>query len=146
MEGGSRNHAHGCSTANHSLPAHGRRRCPAISEGYPASVPRGRGSWQLPGKRRRPRCSAGLFSTVPPFAPAQALDTFCHTVTVVFIDSALLDKAGDPMWDWLAECWTLTSASNGRHAMLAIAMDERTSWRMEVRDVTCQLSLRTVRQ
>ena len=67
-----------------------------------------------------------IFSTVPALAPAHVLDAFCHTVTVVFIDRALLDKAGDPMWDWLAECWTLTSASNGRHAMLAIAMDERT--------------------
>jgi hypothetical protein len=67
-----------------------------------------------------------IFSTPPPLAPANTLDAFCHTVTVVFIDRALLDKAGDPIWDWLAECWTLTSASNGRHAMLAIAMDERT--------------------
>ena len=67
-----------------------------------------------------------IFSTLPALVPAQVLDAFCHTVTVVFVDRALLDKAGDPMWDWLAECWTLTSASNGRHAMLAIAMDERT--------------------
>jgi hypothetical protein len=67
-----------------------------------------------------------LFSTAPALEPAKTLDSFCHTLTVVFIDRALLDKGGDPMWDWLAECWTLTSASNGRHAMLAIAMDERT--------------------
>jgi hypothetical protein len=67
-----------------------------------------------------------IFSTVPTLAPSEVLDSFCHTATVVFVDRALLDKAGDPTWDWLAECWTLTSASNGRHAMLAIAMDERT--------------------
>ena len=67
-----------------------------------------------------------IFSTAPALAPAATLDAFGHTVTVVFIDRALLDKGGDPIWDWLAECWTLTRASNGRHAMLAIAMDERT--------------------
>jgi hypothetical protein len=66
-----------------------------------------------------------IFSTAPPLTPATVLDAFCHTVTVVFIDRALLDKGGDSVWDWLAECWTLTSVSNGRHAMLAIAMDER---------------------
>jgi hypothetical protein len=67
-----------------------------------------------------------IFSTVPVLGPAEALDAFCHTVTVVFVDRALLDKAGESMWDWLAECWNLTSASNGRHGMLAVAMDERT--------------------
>jgi hypothetical protein len=67
-----------------------------------------------------------IFSTAPVLVPAATLDAFGHTVTVVFIDRALLDKGGDPLWDWLAECWTLTSASNGRHAILAIAMDERT--------------------
>src|SRR5271166_5236510 len=67
-----------------------------------------------------------IFSSAPVLAPAPTLDAFGHTMTVVFIDRGLLDKAGDPIWDWLAECWTLTRASNGRHAMLAIAMDERT--------------------
>jgi len=67
----------------------------------------------------------GVFSTAPVIAPAKMLDAFCHTVTVVFVDRALLDKGGDALWDWLAECWSLTNASNGRHAMLAVAMDER---------------------
>jgi hypothetical protein len=67
----------------------------------------------------------GIFSTAPILTPAKMLDAFCHTVTVVFVDRALLDKGGDSLWDWLAECWSLTSASNGRHAMLAVAMDER---------------------
>lgn len=67
-----------------------------------------------------------MFSDLPALAPAQVLDAFCHTVTVVFADRALLDKGGDPLWDWLAECWTRTGASNGRHAMIAVAMDERT--------------------
>jgi hypothetical protein len=65
------------------------------------------------------------FSTVPPRPADQLLDAFCHTVTVVFSDQALLEKGGDPLWDWLAECWDQTRSSNGRHAMLAIAMEER---------------------
>ncbi len=67
-----------------------------------------------------------VFASKPPLGPSQTLDAFCHTVTVVFIDRALLNNAGDELWDWLAECWAVTSASNGRHAMLAVAMDERT--------------------
>jgi len=53
------------------------------------------------------------------------LDAFCHTLTVVFVDRALLDKSSAPFWDWLVQCWTHTDASNERHAMLAVAMDER---------------------
>lgn len=66
-----------------------------------------------------------IFPDVPVLDPANALDAFCHTITVVFIDRGLLDKGSDQLWDWLARCWTLTSASNGRHAMLPVAMDER---------------------
>lgn len=66
-----------------------------------------------------------VFSATPTLDPAHTIEAFCHTVTVVFVDHALLGKGEDAIWDWLAECWTLTSASNGRHAMLAVAMDER---------------------
>jgi hypothetical protein len=65
------------------------------------------------------------FQTAPPLPTGQLLDAFCHTVTVVFSDRALLDKGDDALWDWLAACWNHTGSSNGRHAMLAIAMDER---------------------
>ena len=66
-----------------------------------------------------------VFSTVPQLQAERLLDAFCHSVVVVFADRALLDDGGDLLWDWLEECWTLTRASNGRHAMLAVAMDER---------------------
>lgn len=66
-----------------------------------------------------------IFSGVPALAAAGTLDSFCHTLTVVLVDLALLAKGDDALWDWLAECWRLTNASNGRHAMLAIPMDER---------------------
>lgn len=65
------------------------------------------------------------FSTAPPLPANRLLDGFCHTVTVVFIDRALLEKGDAAMWDWLADCWNKTRSSNGRHAMLAIAMEER---------------------
>jgi hypothetical protein len=66
-----------------------------------------------------------LFSTAPPLDAARTLEGFCHTVTLVLVDRDLLDQADDALWDWLTECWNLTSASNGRHAMLVAPMDER---------------------
>ena len=67
----------------------------------------------------------GVFSSAPPLSPSTTLDSFSHTLTVVFIDYSLLN-AGGSLWDWLAACSEVTSASDYRHAMLAIAMDERT--------------------
>jgi hypothetical protein len=66
-----------------------------------------------------------IFDAAPGLAPAAVLDSFCHTVTVVLVDRFLLTKGEDALWDWLAECCGLTNASNGRHAMLVIPMDER---------------------
>lgn len=66
-----------------------------------------------------------VFEGSPAMTAAALLDSFCHTVTVVLVDHSLLNKGGNDLWDWLAECWTLTNASNGRHSMLAIPMDER---------------------
>jgi hypothetical protein len=56
---------------------------------------------------------------------AQTIEHFCHTLTIVLIDHSLLDKGDDSLWDWLAECWTRTNASKGRHSMLAVPMEER---------------------
>ncbi len=66
-----------------------------------------------------------VFATAPAHDVTYTLENFCHTLTVVLVDRALLDKAGDALWDWLAECWVSTKASKGRHAMLAIPMEER---------------------
>jgi hypothetical protein len=66
-----------------------------------------------------------VFSTAPGLDATNTLDSFCHTLTIVLVDRALLDKSGDALWDWLAMCWAYTNASKGRHAMLAIPMDER---------------------
>jgi hypothetical protein len=68
-----------------------------------------------------------IFSEAPPpdCPVANTLDSFCHTLTVVLVDRALLDYGGDALWNWLTECWTHTKASKRRHAMLAVPMDER---------------------
>lgn len=66
-----------------------------------------------------------LFSDTPPQAAPETLDTFCHTLVVVFADQAFLSRSEAALWDWLASCWTHTDASNGRHLMLVVAMDER---------------------
>lgn len=66
-----------------------------------------------------------VFSTAPKLSAAKTLDSFSHTLTVVLVDRALLDKTDNALWDWLAECWASTNASNGRHAMLVLPMDER---------------------
>jgi hypothetical protein len=66
-----------------------------------------------------------VYSNPPPESPAEALEGFCHTMIVVLVDRTLLDTATDAMWKWLAEYWDLARASTGRHALLAVAMDER---------------------
>ena len=66
-----------------------------------------------------------LFSDTPPQAAPETLDAFCHTLVVVFADQAFLAKSSVALWDWLVSCWTHTDASNGRHLMLVVAMDER---------------------
>jgi hypothetical protein len=68
-----------------------------------------------------------LFATAPQLecSAAQMLDSFCHTLTIVLIDSALLEKGNDSLWDWLVACWTHTNASKGRHAVLAVPLEER---------------------
>jgi hypothetical protein len=68
-----------------------------------------------------------VFGSVPQIEGdlAHALDSFCHTLTIVLVDHGLLERGEDALWDWLAECWNHTRSSNGRHAMLAIPMDER---------------------
>lgn len=67
----------------------------------------------------------GVFEAAPTRPVSELLESFCHTLTVVLVDRALLDKAGDALWNWLGECWSHTKNSNGRHAMLAIPMEER---------------------
>src|SRR5882724_1633241 len=66
-----------------------------------------------------------VFMDTPPTPALDLLDAFCHTLAVVFIDRALLDKTAAPFWDWLVQCWSHVDASDGRHAILAVAMDER---------------------
>jgi len=55
----------------------------------------------------------------------QTLDSFGHTLTLVLVDHTLLTRGGEWLWDWLAECWKHTDASNGRHSMLVVPLEER---------------------
>ncbi len=66
-----------------------------------------------------------VFDDVPPQPAPAMLDAFCHTLVVVFIDRALLDKSTGAFWDWLVQCWNHIDAFGERHAMLSVAMDER---------------------
>jgi hypothetical protein len=66
-----------------------------------------------------------VFSSAPQQDAAATLDSFCHTMTIVLVDNHLL-KSDDALWNWLAACWARVRSSDGRHAMLVVAMDERT--------------------
>lgn len=66
-----------------------------------------------------------VFSAAPPATPKDVLDGFSHTFVLVFVDRELLDKGGDDVWRWLADCWKHISVSDERHGILVLPMDER---------------------
>lgn len=66
-----------------------------------------------------------VFATAPAFVdPATKLDSVCHTLTVVLLGPALLEKGDDLLWDWLVRCWQHTDRSGDRHRLLVVAMNE----------------------
>lgn len=90
-----------------------------------------------------------VFAATPQLdgSAAQTLDSFCHTLTIVLIDGALLDNGDEALWDWVADCWRHTDASDGRHAMLAVPMDERVGSRFcRKREAFNTLQLRQVHE
>src|SRR5690349_317050 len=64
-----------------------------------------------------------VFSGTTPDPPAQTLDAFCHTLTIVLIDRFLIESSDVGLWEWLAGCWKHADLSNGRHEMLAVPME-----------------------
>ena len=66
-----------------------------------------------------------IFSNAPRLTPVRLADSFCHTLVVVFVDQQLLNQASNDLWDWLEGYSSHAHASNGRHAICVIAMDER---------------------
>jgi hypothetical protein len=66
-----------------------------------------------------------IYENCPSVAVPDTLDSFCHTLTVVLVDNVLLSKFDAPTWDWLEACWAHVRLSNGRHAMIVVALDER---------------------
>jgi hypothetical protein len=65
------------------------------------------------------------FESVPPDPADRTLDRCCHTLAIVLVDAAFLAKGGQSLWEWLEACWRHTRASNGRHHMLIVSMEER---------------------
>ena len=66
-----------------------------------------------------------VFSAAPPHTVSRTFEGFCHTLVMVLVDRLLLEEGDDVLWDWLAECWIQTDASDGRHTMIAVPMEER---------------------
>jgi hypothetical protein len=66
-----------------------------------------------------------VFSDAPSDPAAEVLDSFCHTLTLVLADTALVHRDRQALHDWLAACWARSDASRGRHRMIVIPMEER---------------------
>jgi TIR domain len=68
-----------------------------------------------------------IFSEAPQaeLSVSQMLDSFCHTLTVILIDPKFTKEGDAALWEWLADCWGRVDGSNGRHAIVAVAMDEK---------------------
>ena len=68
-----------------------------------------------------------IFAAVPSSgrAPAETLDSLCHTLVVVLVDSALLSQGGNDLWEWLAQSITHIEGAGARHGILVVPMDER---------------------
>jgi hypothetical protein len=81
-----------------------------------------------------------VFSAAPRtgWPAAQTLDSFGHTLTMVLVDDMLLNRGGEPLWDWLAECWTHTRGSNGRHAMIVVPLEERLGYQFSLKRPSLQ--------
>lgn len=66
-----------------------------------------------------------VFSDAPPLGVAKSLDSFCHTLAIVFVDDIFLRDGKEELWDWLRDCWLHVKSSGKRHAMLILPMYER---------------------
>lgn len=66
-----------------------------------------------------------VFTSTPTTDADEMLNRFCHTLILVLADHEMLVNSDDSLWDWMKECWGRVSASNGRHGMLVVPMDER---------------------
>lgn len=66
-----------------------------------------------------------VFSSAPLSGVAETLGAFCHTLVIVLVDNALLNKSDNALWNWLGECWKHIGNSKGQHLMLPLVMEER---------------------
>lgn len=71
------------------------------------------------------RVQVEIFRAAPPARASDMLDAFCHTLVIVLVDRAL-NHGDSALWDWIQACWAHVRGSDGRHAALALPLDERT--------------------
>jgi hypothetical protein len=69
------------------------------------------------------QCQA--FSGTPPVSPDQILGQTSHTLAVVLVDRALLDKTDESFWDWVSAFWSFIDSSGGQHGIMVVPMEER---------------------
>ena len=114
-------HAGDRTTSGFAFPAPRGRRCVAVREAIVRAFQGGKepGGYLASGEELG--IELQIFSTAPRMdhSEAQIFDSFCHTLAVVLIDRALLDKGGDSLWDWLSawlapyECFERPTRSLG---------------------------------
>lgn len=66
-----------------------------------------------------------IYGCAPPQTVDEKLAGFCHAVVVVLVDRQMLEQSDAGLWDWLAQCWERCDASDGRHAMIVLPLEER---------------------
>ncbi|MBB4635869.1 toll/interleukin-1 receptor domain-containing protein [Longimicrobium terrae] len=88
-----------------------------------------------------------VFSAAPPDSPAGTLDRVCHTLIVVLVDDSFVDTGDSALWMWLGACWDHVAASDGRHGMQALPMEERIGNRFVARhSALSKLQVRPVQE
>lgn len=66
-----------------------------------------------------------VFSAAPGVGVPSALGSFCHTLIVVLLSDSLVRKGGQPLLDWLEECWSAANTDGATHRLLVVALDEK---------------------
>lgn len=64
------------------------------------------------------------FTGVPKYTVPELLDCTCHTLIILLVGQGFLEKGDDSVWDWLLECWRHVRASNKRHAMMPVVLND----------------------
>jgi hypothetical protein len=83
------------------------------------------------------------FAKAPLESAVEVLASVDHVLILLLIDAKLLTEGTDDLWDWLADAWVRVDASDGRHALICISMEERLGWSFaRLRDTLENLQIR----